>query len=202
LEKVQSLILCGFYLSNSKPMLPSTPHLKKRGMALRQFVLKNVGIYLMILAFSCGGAGPKENFQKAQRDEKKPMSISDPLSTVEKKASAIVTGANRTGVYLPYLQGKQVGLVGNQTSVIFKKGGHVHLVDSLLRLGVNLTKVFSPEHGFRGTATAGETVKNGVDQKTGLPIISLYGSHKKPTPQDLKNVDILIFDIQDVGLRF
>ncbi len=123
-------------------------------------------------------------------------------STTKHTKASIIVGANRTAAYLPILKGKRVGIVGNQTTVVFKENGHIHLVDSLINLGVNVTTVFAPEHGFRGHADAGEHVKNGVDQKTGLPIISLYGSHKKPTAEDLKRVDVLIFDIQDVGLRF
>ncbi|WP_299780144.1 DUF1343 domain-containing protein [uncultured Formosa sp.] len=122
---------------------------------------------------------------------------------VIKNDSTIIIGANRTEAYLPLLEGKKIGIVANQTSVIFKAdNSHTHLVDSLLQLDVNVTKVFSPEHGFRGTADAGEVVKDGIDAKTKLPIVSLYGSNKKPTAEQLKNIDLLIFDIQDVGARF
>nr|WP_246073354.1 DUF1343 domain-containing protein [Formosa sediminum] len=122
---------------------------------------------------------------------------------VLKNDSTIIVGANRTETYLPLLEGKKIGIVANQTSVIFRSGGqYTHLVDSLLQLDVNITKVFSPEHGFRGTADAGEVVKDGIDTKTKLPIVSLYGSNKKPTTEQLKNTDLLIFDIQDVGARF
>jgi len=110
----------------------------------------------------------------------------------------IITGAERTATYLPFLQNKKVAVFANQTSVI----ANTHLVDSLLSLKVNVVKIFGPEHGFRGKADAGEHVANGIDSKTGLPVISLYGDHKKPTPSDLKDVDILIYDIQDVGVRF
>ena len=111
--------------------------------------------------------------------------------------SVIVTGADQTGAYLPLLTGKSVGVVANQTSII----GSAHLVDSLLSLGIKVKRVFGPEHGFRGNAEAGASVGNSVDQRTGLPIISLYGSHKKPAPADLAGIDIMIFDIQDVGVR-
>ncbi|NJB81864.1 exo-beta-N-acetylmuramidase NamZ family protein [Wenyingzhuangia aestuarii] len=114
----------------------------------------------------------------------------------------IVEAANHTESYLPSLKGKKIGIVANQTSVIFHKNGHTHLVDSLLKRNINIQKVFSPEHGFRGKADAAEHVANGIDTKTNLPIISLYGNHKKPTAADLKNIDIVIFDIQDVGVRF
>jgi uncharacterized protein YbbC (DUF1343 family) len=112
--------------------------------------------------------------------------------------SFIQTGAERTREYLPFLQNKRVAVFANQTTVIGKK----HLVDSLLRLQVNIVKIFGPEHGFRGQAGAGEKVANAIDAQTGIPVISLYGDHKKPTAEDLKNVDILIFDVQDVGVRF
>lgn len=110
----------------------------------------------------------------------------------------VITGAERTQVYIPMLKGKKVAVFANQTSVV--KG--THLVDTLIKSGINVVKIFGPEHGFRGTADAGEKVNNGKDKKTGLPVISLYGDHKKPTPADLKDIDVLIFDIQDVGVRF
>ncbi|MEM1338377.1 MAG: DUF1343 domain-containing protein [Bacteroidota bacterium] len=114
----------------------------------------------------------------------------------------IVVGANRTASYIPLVKGKSVGVVANQTSVIFKENGYTHLVDSLLNLGITIEKVFAPEHGFRGQADAGEMVKDGKDARTGLPIISLYGKNKKPTRAQLEGVDIVLFDIQDVGVRF
>lgn len=110
----------------------------------------------------------------------------------------VIVGAQRTEQYLPLLKGKSVGLVINQTSVI----GNTHLLDTLISLGINVTKVFAPEHGFRGTADAGEHVSNGVDPKTNVAIVSLYGDNKKPKAAQLKDVDIIIFDIQDVGVRF
>ncbi|MCF6213573.1 MAG: DUF1343 domain-containing protein [Flavobacteriaceae bacterium] len=120
-----------------------------------------------------------------------------------KMSKPIVVGANRLKAYLPLIKDKRVAVVANQTSVIFKKDKtHTHLVDSLLRLQVNVIKVFSPEHGFRGQADAGEHVANGIDISTGLALISLYGKNKKPTAAQLKNIDIVIFDIQDVGVRF
>ncbi|MFY0604816.1 MAG: DUF1343 domain-containing protein [Flavobacteriaceae bacterium] len=119
-----------------------------------------------------------------------------------KKNTAIETGADRTELYLSKLKGKRVAIVANQTSVIKKSNGYTHLVDSLLSLGVHIKKVFAPEHGFRGKADAGEIVKDGVDTKTGLSIISLYGKNKKPSQEQLKGIDIVVFDIQDVGARF
>jgi uncharacterized protein YbbC (DUF1343 family) len=108
------------------------------------------------------------------------------------------TGAEQTFQYLNKLEGKKVGIVGNQSSLI----GSTHLVDSLLALEIDVVKVFSPEHGFRGKADAGEHVYGEKDSKTGLPIVSLYGKNKKPTKSQLLGIDILIFDIQDVGVRF
>ncbi len=107
-------------------------------------------------------------------------------------------GAEQIKTYLPLLQNKQIGLVINQTSRV----GNTHLVDTLLSLGVQLTALFTPEHGIRGNADAGENIKDGLDTQTGLPIFSLYGNQKKPTPKQLENTDIIIFDIQDVGARF
>jgi len=115
----------------------------------------------------------------------------------------LVIAANRILEYLPLLQGKKVGVVANQTSVIFKKNNqYTHLVDSLLNHSIAITTVFSPEHGFRGKADAGEKVKNGVDTKTGLPILSLYGKNRKPSKKQMEGLDIVVFDIQDVGVRF
>ncbi|MEO6683063.1 MAG: DUF1343 domain-containing protein [Ginsengibacter sp.] len=107
-------------------------------------------------------------------------------------------GAYSMEEYLPLLKGKKVGLFANHTSVI----GNTHLVDTLKKSGVNVATIFGPEHGFRGTADAGEKVGNYIDDKTGVPVISLYGSKRRPTAEDLKNVDVLLFDIQDVGVRF
>jgi uncharacterized protein YbbC (DUF1343 family) len=101
-------------------------------------------------------------------------------------------------VYVPLLKGKRVGVFANQTSVV----GNVNLIDTLLKLGVNITGIFSPEHGFRGNADAGASTTNSIDSATHIPIISLYGKKLKPTSDDLKNVDVLLFDIQDVGVRF
>lgn len=112
--------------------------------------------------------------------------------------SRIITGAERTEVYFPLLKGKKVGVFANQTSTI----GATHLVDSLIGAGIKVVAIFGPEHGFRGKAEAGEEIGNATDPKTGIPVISLYGDHKKPTPADLKNIDVMVFDIQDVGVRF
>ena len=100
--------------------------------------------------------------------------------------------------YLPVIAGKRVAIVANHASRI----GNTHLVDSLLKRKVNIVKIFSPEHGFRGQSEAGEMLGSNIDSKTGLPVISLYGKHKKPTAEDLASVDIVLFDLQDVGTRF
>lgn len=120
------------------------------------------------------------------------------LLTFSANAQNLRLGAERLDAYLPLIENKKVGVVGNQTSMI----GNTHLVDSLLSLRIDVVKVFSPEHGFRGKADAGAKVENGTDSKTGLPIISLYGKNKKPYPEQLEGIDVLLFDIQDVGARF
>ena len=115
-----------------------------------------------------------------------------------KKTTAILPGAERMDVYLPLLKGKSVAIFANQTSMVKNS----HLVDTLLKSGIKVVKIFGPEHGFRGDGDAGEKLGNTNDKKTGIPVISLYGNHKKPTAEDFLGVDILVFDIQDVGVRF
>jgi uncharacterized protein YbbC (DUF1343 family) len=113
-------------------------------------------------------------------------------------AQSPVTGAERTACYVPQLQGQRVALVVNQTSVI----GERHLADTLKQLGIDIRVIFAPEHGFRGSAEAGELVKDGVDTRTGIPLRSIYGKSKKPSAADLADIDVVVFDIQDVGVRF
>jgi uncharacterized protein YbbC (DUF1343 family) len=120
------------------------------------------------------------------------------ITNTVKTINDIKVGADRTDIYLPLLKGKSVAIVANQSSTIKK----IHLVDTLISLGVHIKKVFCPEHGFRGIVDAGAKVKTYKDSKTGLPIISLYGKNKKPSPENYKDIDIVIFDIQDVGVRF
>jgi len=156
-------------------------------------------VFLTVL-ISCGG---KEEHSK------------DQAILTKKPVKEIVVGANRTQEYLPLLKGKRVAIVSNQTSVIFKSptrlplvqeseigSSFVHLVDSLRTLDINIVKVFAPEHGFRGKADAGEHVNDDIDTKTGLPIVSLFGENRKPAPELLDDVDVILFDIQDVGVRF
>ncbi len=114
-------------------------------------------------------------------------------------AKDAVVGAMRMDLYLPQLLDKSVAVVANQSSIM---DNGTHLVDTLLANGVNVAKIFTPEHGFRGTAEAGAYVNSGLDAKTGLPIVSLYGKNKKPTAEQLENVDVILFDLQDVGCRF
>ena len=122
------------------------------------------------------------------------------LLALSSQAQEIRTGAEQMEKLLPLLEGKRIALVVNQTSVVGPN--HTHLLDTLLAQKINVRKVFAPEHGFRGNADAGETVKNGKDIKSGLPILSLYGKNKKPLPAQLSDIDIIVFDIQDVGARF
>ena len=120
------------------------------------------------------------------------------IQTTDSVKTDIITGAEQTALYLPLLQGKKVALCGNQTSTI----GKTHLVDTLIKSGIKPVKIFCPEHGFRGEAEAGAHIQSTIDSKTGIPIVSLYGSNKKPTAEQMSGIDILIFDIQDVGCRF
>ncbi|CAI8206031.1 MAG: Uncharacterised protein [Cryomorphaceae bacterium] len=124
--------------------------------------------------------------------------ISLVLFTFSAQAQKLVLAAERTDIYLHHLQNKKVGVVGNQTSMIT----NTHLVDSLISLGIDLVKVFSPEHGFRGKEDAGAIIEDGIDSKTGIPIFSLHGKNKKPQAEQLQGIDVLVFDIQDVGVRF
>jgi len=131
----------------------------------------------------------------------------EPVKTVEialekpknKEENCFKNAADRPELYLPLLKNKTVAIVANQTSLLADK---THLVDFLVQNNIKIKHIFAPEHGFRGTADAGEHVKNGIDTKTGLPIISLYGDNKKPKSEQLQGVDIVLFDIQDVGVRF
>ncbi|RYC71080.1 exo-beta-N-acetylmuramidase NamZ family protein [Spirosoma sordidisoli] len=130
-----------------------------------------------------------------------PAAVLPPVTSTTNTARArqpLMTGADQVSAYLPYLKGKRIGMVVNQTSIIGRKPS----VDSLVSLGVNVVSIFGPEHGFRGNASNGAKVDDSVDPKTGIPIISLYGKNKKPSKEQLANIDLLIYDIQDVGCRF
>ncbi|MFT6335065.1 MAG: hypothetical protein ACI86M_002114 [Saprospiraceae bacterium] len=130
-----------------------------------------------------------------QADEKNKVAV---LSQKVEVPVDIIVGAQNVAEYHPLLEGKTVGMVVNQTSVIDGE----HLVDSLLKLGVNIKMIFAPEHGFRGEADAGEQIKDSKDAQTGIPVVSLYGKKKKPVKDDLAGIDVIVFDIQDVGARF
>ena len=114
------------------------------------------------------------------------------------KAEDAEVGASRLELYLPDLHNKNVGVIANQTSIF----NGTHLIDTLLSEGINIKKIFTPEHGFRGSADEGAAINNSIDEKTQLPIISLYGNNKKPNQEQLKDIDVLVFDLQDVGVRF
>ncbi len=148
---------------------------------------KHLSLIALLLCFALSGTAQKEH-RFRQR--------SHPMIPVN-----IIPGADRTELYIDYLRGKSIGMVVNQTSVI---GAQLTpSVDSLLKRGVHIAKIFGPEHGFRGDASNGANVSDATDTKTGLPVISLYGNkHYKPTPEDLKGINLVIFDIQDVGARF
>ncbi|WP_109299930.1 exo-beta-N-acetylmuramidase NamZ domain-containing protein [Aquimarina sp. AU474] len=165
---------------------------------------KNTFLFLSLIFISCI-SGIKTT-SGASLDIKKPISEQYIVQDTTKTKVDVITGANQTLVYIPMLENKNVAIVGNQTTVIFKdnvtKQNYVHLVDSLLSKNIKIQKVFAPEHGFRGKADAGELVANGKDIKTGLPIFSLYGKDKKPSKEELAGIDIVVFDIQDVGVRF
>ncbi|MEN8115549.1 MAG: DUF1343 domain-containing protein [Bacteroidota bacterium] len=120
------------------------------------------------------------------------------VNCISTEKTKIIVGAEQPEQYLSLLKEKKVGLVVNNTSMV----ENLHLVDFLLSKGVSVTKIFAPEHGFRGDASAGAKIEDGIDSKTGLSVLSLYGKNRKPTPEHLRNLDIIIFDIQDVGCRF
>ncbi len=152
---------------------------------------KNTILLALLVCFSCGSQTKEKNDNPSQ----------EVLVQVQDEnyfGPEIMVGAAQVFEYIPALRGKNVGVIANQTSMV----GSQHLVDLLLERNISVKKVFAPEHGFRGKADAGELVKDGVDTKTGLPIISLYGKNKKPSKQQLKGLDMLVFDIQDVGARF
>lgn len=157
---------------------------------------KNTVLLVVLVAFSCGSSVEK----KEQREEKKEKRIEKREQGIEKKDEEIIVGAERFSEYFDLLKDKNVGVVANQTS--FLENEKQHLVDFLVSKKISVRKVFAPEHGFRGTADAGEHVKDGVDSKTGIPLISLYGNNKKPSQEQLKRIDVVVFDIQDVGARF
>src|SRR5215469_8517286 len=152
-------------------------------------------IPLICLVISVASCTAQKNIsqQKSDQQTSNPDTYRDP-----QPKSQIIPGAERVNVYLPLIKGKRVGIFANQTSMV----GNKHLVDTLQKLGVDIKLIFGPEHGFRGTADAGEKVGNYIDEKTGIQVVSLYGGKSKPDENDLKDIDVLIFDLQDVGCRF
>lgn len=175
-------------------------------MALSCF--KSTHFLILALFISCANLTKSKNENASIQKEQENIGITSAEANEKAQHQDLILGANRTVAYLPLLENKRVGIVGNPSSLIFNgilpngEKTYTHLVDSLLSRKVNIVKVFSPEHGFRGTADAGEKVQDGKDPKTGLEIVSLYGNNKKPKPEQLADVDILILDIQDVGVRF
>lgn len=155
-------------------------------------VFKNTLFVVFVCLMACG------SFQRRETP--------DPNSANKASDTTLVVAANRTSAYFPLLEGKNFALVANQTSVIFTadsgKDAWVHLADSLLGAGFALKKVFAPEHGFRGVVDAGEKIQDGRDYRTGLPVLSLYGKNRKPSSDQLTGLELVVFDIQDVGVRF
>ncbi|MDC7996117.1 exo-beta-N-acetylmuramidase NamZ family protein [Altibacter sp. HG106] len=164
--------------------------------------LKNTLLILVLgICFSCGSQN-----KEASENSQDPENASEIPSETSESTQQLILGADQPEAYLPLLRGKAVALVANPTSqktvATEPNGKGIHLVDFFLSKDIALKTVFAPEHGFRGTADAGEHVKDGIDTKTGLPIFSLHGKNKKPTPDQLNGIDIVVFDIQDVGVRF
>ncbi|MBV1924551.1 MAG: DUF1343 domain-containing protein [Flavobacteriaceae bacterium] len=153
---------------------------------------KSTFLLFLFIAFSCGSSSETKAKNQDSINQIKQDSIIEDFT--------LKVGADRSDKYLPLLKNKKVGIVANQTSMLSEE--NIHLVDFLVEQDIQLIKVFAPEHGFRGKADAGEIVKDGIDTKTGLPILSLYGKNKKPSPKHLEGIDVMIFDIQDVGARF
>lgn len=154
---------------------------------------------LLFLVISVGGmAQPVKKKSPAGKTKAKSVKLTPVNAAAKQTTKPVLPGATNTREYFPMLKGKRVGIMANHTSTI----GDVHLVDTMKRSGINIVRIFSPEHGFRGTADAGEKIDSYVDKKTGIPVVSLYGKKRKPTAEDLVDVDIMLFDMQDVGVRF
>ncbi|PHK26855.1 hypothetical protein VF13_42105, partial [Nostoc linckia z16] len=170
-------------------------------------IFKNTILFAILLAAACGNSVQHDKVTNVNPYEAHPVRKQQPRE--------LTTGADNHEAYLPLLQGKKVGVVANQTSIttyLNTNAGGSHgktikketmsTVDHLLYEEIKISTIFAPEHGFRGTADAGELIKDGKDTKTGLPIVSLYGNNKKPKPDQLRDIDIMVFDLQDVGARF
>ncbi len=155
---------------------------------ISNLLLKNTVLFLFLTGITCGNSAKSTTETAPVRSE-----------SVASAQALIGTGADNYGKYLPLLASKRVGIVTNQTGIL---SDGTHLVDFLLSKNINIRNIYAPEHGFRGTADAGEAVVDGRDAKTGLPVISLYGNNKKPSPEQLAGIDVVVFDLQDVGARF
>ncbi|WP_207532237.1 exo-beta-N-acetylmuramidase NamZ family protein [Desertivirga arenae] len=156
---------------------------------MKRYLLQLVALSLLPIFLSCTKKVKKPNTS---------VIINKQMESKESSVTSVTTGAAQTALYLPLLKGKRVGMVVNQTSLIAGS----HSIDKLKALGITIVKAFGPEHGFRGQASAGAKVQSGTDPQTGISVVSLYGSHYKPTKEDVSGLDIMVFDIQDVGARF
>ena len=156
----------------------------------------SIGCLLLNLTASCGTTKPADSIPVKTNQ----VAEAKAEKTISPRVLFTVPGADQTEQYLDYLKGRNIGMVVNPTSII--GNNKMPLVDSLVKRGISIKKIFGPEHGFRGDASDGATINNTVDSKTGIPVISLYGSRYKPAAADLKGIDLMIFDIQDVGARF
>lgn len=166
-------------------------------MSMRLSVKIKDLVLIMLMIFGLQSCGTQKNNTNSAPEPIKTVDLV--LETPKEKEKCFKTAADRPELYLPLLKNKTIAIVANQTSLLEDR---THLVDFLVQNHIKIKYIFAPEHGFRGTADAGEHVKNGIDTKTGLPIISLYGDNKKPKPEQLQGVDLVLFDIQDVGVRF
>jgi len=167
---------CNIKLKKLKKQNDISPTPLKGGV----YLWSSIGILVILIVLSSCTNAQQQNKQQEVTDQK------------------IIVGAERTKEYFPFLVEKKIGVVANQTSLI----GNTHLVDSIVSAGFNVVKAFGPEHGFRGKAADGEHVENAIDRKTGIQIVSLYGANRKPSAESLEGIDLMIFDIQDVGARF
>jgi len=176
-------------------------------LAALKYSMAPVLLRALLLLFLFPACQPKASSQASslqmEAGENKPATAvlhepGEKALSIHASEQPLLTGAEQPALYLPMLQKKNVGIIVNHSSLV----GNTHLVDILLENGIQVKKIFAPEHGFRGMADAGETVKNNIDTRTGLPVISLYGDRKKPSSSDFEGLDIIVFDIQDVGARF
>lgn len=162
-------------------------------------MFKNTFLFFVVVIFSCGNSIKNNGSSKEKETTNNREKESSELSKKILNKNDIKTGADNYIEYLPLLKNKKIGVITNQSGILSNSN---HLVDFLLSKNINVKTIFAPEHGFRGTADAGEVIKDGKDTKTSLPIISLYGNNKKPKKEQLAGLDILVFDLQDVGARF